>query len=169
MKMAREEKQTTNIKTKYFSQCVDEKTTMNLYNVFRRTAHTWTPETRKGELACLSQYFSSEEMMNNLTCMLPMLDDVVKRILTRNFIVMGCGLSYFKDGKMFTPGRTHHHIAHLIICLGAPRKFMIKKKEYLFRNGDVIVFGSSSYKIPVDETCGDETILITVFLKPCAT
>ena len=76
---------------------------------------------------------------------------------------IGVYLNYYKDGTHWCPNHTHKGTTQMIISLGATRTLKIGSKEYLSKNGDIIIFGASSHGI-VKEECQDARISIALFL-----
>ena len=81
-------------------------------------------------------------------------------------IIFGTYINYYRNGFDFLPSHSHKGMVQMVISLGATRKLTVGKKVYNIKNGDVIVFGSSSHGIPIEPEVTEGRISIATFMKP---
>ncbi len=81
----------------------------------------------------------------------------------KSLILLGLYLNYYRDGTDHTPAHSHPKQVQIIISLGATRTLIVGKKTYTLKNGDVIVFGSSTHSVPAEPEVKEGRISIATF------
>ena len=79
-----------------------------------------------------------------------------------NLSLYGCYLNYYKDGTHYTPNHSHKGTTQIVISLGGTRSFVLGKKTFNVKNGDVAIFGSAIHGVPKQENA-EPRISIAVF------
>ena len=54
----------------------------------------------------------------------------------------------------------------MIISLGATRNLIVGDTTYTLNSGDVVIFGSSTHQVPIQQTVNDGRISIATFMIP---
>ena len=96
---------------------------------------------------------------------LQIVNDTLKIIEIANCTILGIYLNYYRNGFDFCPKHSHPKTVQVVISFGCERVFKISNKEYIVKNGDVVIFGSSVHEIVQDENIKDGRISIAVFLE----
>ena len=103
---------------------------------------------------------------------LPEVDDVIVSVLNSfvyendGYVINGIYLNYYENETMWTPNHSHKGTHQLIISLGASRTLQVGKKDYIMKNSDAIIFGSSIHGVPRSDTPKTERISIATFMTP---
>ena len=147
-------------KTQYFSKLIDEKECNTTFDHLVKTIQ-WEDgiRSKKGFTRfAKAMSFGQDKQV----------DSLIERALEplhKDWIILGIYLNYYLDGSNWTPAHSHPKQTQLIISLGATRTLKVGTKDYKMSNGDVIVFGSSTHSIPIEDT-KDARISIATFMVP---
>jgi hypothetical protein len=96
-----------------------------------------------------------------------LIDYCVSRVkVPDSYITLGAYINYYRDGNDWAPSHRHHKQVQMIISLGATRDLIVGDKTYTLNSGDVIIFGSSTHGVPIQQTVNDGRISIATFMIP---
>lgn len=91
--------------------------------------------------------------------------EVLIKMNKTNYTILGVYLNYYENGDMWTPRHTHKDTHQLVISLGCDRTLQVGKRDYIMRNGDAIIFGSSIHGVAKDASVKKARISIATFMK----
>ena len=83
-----------------------------------------------------------------------------------SYAILGTYLNLYEDGNMWTPNHSHPKQHQVVLSLGAERKLVIGKKEYVLKSGEAIIFGSSIHGVPKDTSIKKPRISVATFMLP---
>ena len=149
-------------KTKFLEGAVENDTALSLYTILRDTIE-WEEgiRSRKG-------FTRKAKAIGHGTnpLILEVIDETLKKITDTEYYIDHVYLNYYENGQMWTPNHNHPGTHQLVISLGCERVLELGKKQYKMKNGDAIIFGSSTHGVPKDEECTEGRISIATFMKP---
>ena len=97
--------------------------------------------------------------------LLPYVSSCLEKLTDVKYVIEGIYINYYETGNMYTPNHSHKGTHQLVISLGGTRTLMINKKAFPMKNGDIILFGSSTHGVP-KEDAAEPRISIATFMKP---
>lgn len=150
--------------TKHYPSFVEEKEATALYDFL--LANTKWEEGIKGKdgFTRLQYGLKIEEAMDMENPVMALLHRFCEMTKT-DWGVMGVYLNYYKDGEMYTPMHSHKNTVQLIISLGATRTLKVGKNNYITKNGDAVIFGSSLHGVAKEPEVKEGRISIAFFLR----
>ena len=96
-----------------------------------------------------------------------LIDYCVSRVkVPDSYITLGAYINYYRDGNDWAPSHSHHKQVQMIISLGATRNLIVGDTTYTLNSGDVVIFGSSTHQVPIQQTVNDGRISIATFMIP---
>ena len=153
-------------KTYHLENELNETQCIKLFNYLKENVE-WEEGVRSNKgFTRLARALSVEEFGEILCEISPSVYEVIFNNINKYSLrkeCIGVYLNYYKDGTQWCPNHTHKGTTQMIISLGATRTLKVGSKEYLSKNGDIIIFGASSHGI-VKEACEDGRISIALFL-----
>ena len=151
--------QVSKVSTKHYSGLVKPKLSTLMYNYLQEyTEWERGVKSRKGE----SRLAKPFDLINGDKTVRDFITAAVQ-LLKMDLYISHCYLNYYRDGQDSTPAHSHPGMKQVIISLGATRTLIVGKKSYVLKNGDVVIFGSSTHSVPRDDTVFNGRISIALF------
>lgn len=150
--------------TTYMPDVIDEEFANELF-IQLRDSIEWEEgiRSRKGPTR-KAKSFTCFELLTQYPIVIDLINSILEYIPTR-YVLNSIYINYYETGDNWTPNHSHRRTHQLVISLGGERILTVGKKEYLMKNGDVILFGSSVHGVPKTENA-EPRISIATFMSP---
>ena len=83
----------------------------------------------------------------------------------KDYDILGMYINFYENGEMYTPMHSHPGQHQFVLSLGCERPLIIGKKSFVLKNGQGVLFGSSSHGVPKGNY-DTPRISIALFMKP---
>lgn len=155
----------SNTKTEHFPAVFDEKTAEQAFLYLQNNVEWEDSNYSKRQKQVSRKGYSCSENNEIEEYVRQLVDVALKKVIDKDYIILGNYLNYYRDGNDFCPAHSHPGTVQLIISFGVTRKLTVGKKEFEMKSGDAIIFGSSTHKIDKDLAIKEGRISIAVFMK----